>query len=74
MQMLVQRRISEIVPQENDPSLVLICHSGNQGLLVPTNFGIKENDIVAFYGTHMAQPIQAIQVVSTENSLIQYLR
>src|SRR5271170_1024960 len=44
--MLYQRRITEVIPQEGDPTKVLICHSGSFGLLVDTSWGIEVGDIV----------------------------
>lgn len=44
--MFYQRRITEVVPQEGDPTKVLICHSGNLGLVVDASWGIEAGDIV----------------------------
>jgi hypothetical protein len=44
--MFYQRRITEVVPQEGDPTKILICHSGNLGLLVDISWGIEVGDIV----------------------------
>jgi hypothetical protein len=46
--MFYQRRITEVVPQDGDPMKVLICHSGNLGLLVDISWGIEIGDIVTF--------------------------